>query len=134
MMEPDRSKWVIIYPVYLDSKKTLAEGRRIAVSHSCENPTASEIGESCSFLSLAYVLEPEKAYSRDATLRGRIKIQLKQDDGSPVNANIPSRKALMLKVAELVPKVRSRNKKGEPSSGSASTSSGKSGKGGRKKK
>lgn len=136
-MEANRSRWVIIYPVYINSKKTLAEGRRIGVSQACENPTPAEIGDCCTHLKLNHALELEKAYSRDATQKGRVRVQLKKDDGSLVNSDIPSRKILMLKVAELVPKHVSRTKKGDQSSSGASssnTSSGKSGKGGKKKK
>ncbi|KAH7316217.1 hypothetical protein KP509_21G083300 [Ceratopteris richardii] len=134
-MSTDRSRWVIIYPIYMNSKKTLAEGRRLAISQSCENPTASEIGDCCAFLNLAFCIEPEKAYSRDGTgQRGRVRVQLKKVDGSPVNAEIPSRRVLMLKVADLMSKHRSRIKKGEAGASTTNTGGGKSGKGGRKKK
>ncbi|MCO5610650.1 hypothetical protein L7F22_064889 [Adiantum nelumboides] len=63
MTEPDRSRWVVIYPVYLNSKKTLAEGRRIGLSQSCENPTASEIAEICGLLNFAVALEDAKSTS-----------------------------------------------------------------------
>ena len=36
-------KWIIIYPVYINSKKTIAVGRRIAAERACENPTCIEI-------------------------------------------------------------------------------------------
>ena len=32
----DSSRWVTIYPNYIDSKKTLEEGRRIPKSAACE--------------------------------------------------------------------------------------------------
>lgn len=136
-MLPDTSRWVIIYPVYINSKKTLAEGRRIGTSQACENPTCAEIGDCCSHLKLSYAVELEKAYPRDATERGRVRVQLKKEDGSLVNAAIPSRKALMHKVAELVPKHMGRNKKADQGSlgaSSSNASTGKSGKSGKKKK
>ncbi|KAJ7540496.1 hypothetical protein O6H91_10G018300 [Diphasiastrum complanatum] len=133
---PDVSRWVVIYPIYINSKKTVAEGRRIAISNACENPTCLEIADCCSFLKLPCAIELDKAYSRDFMQVGRVRVQLKRLDGSLSNPAIPSRKVLLLKVAELVPKHHGRTKKQEPSaSGSGSNAAtGKSGKGGRKKK
>lgn len=134
---PDTSRWVVIYPVYINSKKTLAEGRRICASKACENPTIVEIGDCCQYLRLPCAIEIDKAYSRDFMQRGRVRVQLKRDDGTLVNSAIPSRKTLFLKVAELVPKHHGRSKK-QDHSGSTSTSGGaqasKSGKSGKKKK
>lgn len=36
-------RWVCIYPAYINSKKTLAEGRRISKGKCVENPTFQEI-------------------------------------------------------------------------------------------
>lgn len=138
-LKPEMARWVVIYPIYLNSKKTLAEGRRISASKACENPTVMEIGDCCSYLRLSVAIELDKAYSRDFMQRGRVRVQLKREDGSLVNPAIPTRKALFLKVAELVPKLQSRSKK-QDASGSASGSNsnaapaGKSGKGGNKKR
>ncbi|EFJ06969.1 hypothetical protein SELMODRAFT_160456 [Selaginella moellendorffii] len=135
---PDISRWVIVYPVYINSKKTLAEGRRIAANLACENPTLGEIVESCHLLKLSTAAEPEKAYSRDFMQRGRVRVQLFQKNApkTPVNPGITSRKALMLKIAELVP-TRRRDHQSHAAASShsgASASSGRGGKGGRKKK
>lgn len=53
----DIKKWVVIYPVYLNSKKTIAEGRRICVSKACENPNCVEIGDCCNYLKIPYAIE-----------------------------------------------------------------------------
>jgi len=50
-------KWVVIYPVYINSKKTVAEGRRISVSKSCENPNCIEISDCCKHLKLPSAVE-----------------------------------------------------------------------------
>lgn len=49
--------WNILYPVYMNSKKTIAEGRRIPASKACENPTASEIGYCCGHLKIPHAIE-----------------------------------------------------------------------------
>ena len=54
---PNVKKWMILYPVYINSKKTIAEGRRISASKACENPTLVEIGDSCKHLNVPYVVE-----------------------------------------------------------------------------
>ncbi|XP_042034197.1 signal recognition particle SEC65 subunit-like [Salvia splendens] len=62
-------KWVIVYPIYINSKKTLAEGRRINASKACENPTCTEVYDCCAHLKIPRVIE---AYPRDFMQRGRV--------------------------------------------------------------
>ncbi|KAK9934077.1 hypothetical protein M0R45_021235 [Rubus argutus] len=129
---PSIKKWVVLYPVYINSKKTVAEGRRIALDKACESPTCVEIGDCCSHFKVPFAIEVYKAYPRDFFQRGRVRVLLKKEDGTPYNPVISTRKQLMLRVAELVPRHPGRTKKQEP----ASTSSGpaKSGKHGKKKR
>ncbi|KAK9288678.1 hypothetical protein L1049_017141 [Liquidambar formosana] len=130
---PSIKKWVVLYPVYINSKKTIAEGRRICATKACENPTCAEIGDCCSHLKLPFAIEIDKAYPRDFMQRGRVRVLLKREDGTFLNPAISSRKQLMLHVAELVPRHPGRTKKQEPASTSSSGPS-KSGKGGKKKR
>ncbi|XP_077229642.1 signal recognition particle 19 kDa protein-like [Tasmannia lanceolata] len=132
---PNIKRWIVFYPVYINSKKTLAEGRRISTSKACENPTCVEIADSCNFLRLPCAVEIDKAYPRDFMQRGRVRVLLKKEDGALYNPAISSRKQLMVKVAEMVPRHHGRTKKQEPSTTStATTGPSKSGKSGRKKK
>lgn len=50
-------KWIVLYPVYINSKKTIAEGRRICATKACENPTCVEIGDCCAHLKIPFALE-----------------------------------------------------------------------------
>nr|CAD1838178.1 unnamed protein product [Ananas comosus var. bracteatus] len=127
-------KWIIIYPVYVNSKKTIAEGRRISAANACENPTCIEISDCCAHLKLPHAIELDKAYPRDFMQRGRVRVQLKREDGTLTNPAIATRKQLMLQIAELIPKHQGRMKKQEPASSSATAGTSKSGKGGKKKK
>ncbi|MBA0868055.1 hypothetical protein Goshw_008198 [Gossypium schwendimanii] len=153
---PNIKKWVVFYPVYINSKKTVAEGRRISLAKACENPTCVEIADCCNHLKVPNAIEVcscvicdaivemwrrmrpyliDKAYPRDFMQRGRVRIQLKKEDGTLWNPAISSRKQLMLQVAELVPRHPGRTKKQEaPSTSSAAAGSSKPGKGGRKKR
>ncbi|PIA49247.1 hypothetical protein AQUCO_01300237v1 [Aquilegia coerulea] len=134
-------KWIVFYPIYINSKKTIAEGQRISATKACENPTCVEIADSCRYLQLPSAIEIDKAYPRDFMQRGRVRVLLKKEDGTLYNPAIGSRKQLMLQVAELVPRHHGRTKKQEPTptstagpskSGVGASKAG--GKGGRKKK
>ncbi|XP_028776162.1 signal recognition particle 19 kDa protein-like [Neltuma alba] len=131
---PNIKKWIVLYPVYMNSKKTVAEGRRIGLSKACENPTCAEIGDCCSYLKLPFAIEIDKAYPRDFMQRGRVRVLLKKEDGTLYNPSITSRKSLMLRIAEMVPRHHGRAKKQEPVSTSAGTSNNKPGKSGKKKR
>ncbi|XP_052207572.1 signal recognition particle 19 kDa protein-like [Diospyros lotus] len=115
-------KWMVLYPVYINSKKTIAEGRRISTSKACENPTCSEIGDCCNHLKVPFAIEIDKAYPRDFMQRGRVRVLLKKEDGTLYNPAIPSKQQLMLRIAELVPRHPGRNKKQEPSATAAAAS------------
>jgi hypothetical protein len=101
-----------------------------------------------SFLLTNTSIQPDKAYSRDTTLRGRVKIHLKKDDKTPINAEIHNSSSsrfadkanavhfnsllrstenqLLLKLAEWIPKHPSRSGGG---AASAAQSGGKKKKG-----
>ncbi|KAL4441202.1 hypothetical protein ABPG77_011439 [Micractinium sp. CCAP 211/92] len=103
-MSFEHDKRVIIYPNYLDNRKTVAQGRRIPKDLACEAPNALEILD-CVTKGLKLEGEAEmKSYSRDWMVPGRVRVKLRNDDGSPVNPEIPSRRDLLIKVAELVPR------------------------------
>lgn len=131
---PKFKKWNILYPVYINSKKTIAEGRRICAAKACENPTAVEIGDCCSHLKVPFAIELDKAYPRDFMQVGRVRFMLKKSDGSLYNSAISSKKQLMLYVAELVPRHPGRVKKQEPVSSTSNAGPSKSGKAGKKKR
>jgi hypothetical protein len=50
-------KWNVIYSVYLNSKKTVAEGRHIAAVKACPDPTCIEIADCCSHLKIPHTIE-----------------------------------------------------------------------------
>ncbi|KAE9601535.1 hypothetical protein Lal_00040610 [Lupinus albus] len=128
-------KWNILYPVYINSKKTMAQGRRIGLTKACENPTCAEIGDCCTYLKIPFAIEIDKAYPRDFMQRGRVRVLLKKEDGTLFNPAIATRKQLMLRIAEMVPRHPGRTKKQETASSSSTAgTSTKSGKGGKKRR
>ncbi|CAL8294135.1 signal recognition particle 19 kDa protein [Gadus morhua] len=110
----DKERFICVYPVYLNSKKTLAEGRRIAAEKAVENPSCSEIKDVLSAAGLNVLLENHmhpREWNRDAQFRGRVRVQLKQEDGSLCQDKFTSRKDVMFYVAEMIPKLKTRTQK-----------------------
>ena len=105
-----------------------------------DKPKADEIGMVCKYLKLDYVVESSKTHPADFFNPGRVRVCLFNDDKTPVLEDYPSKKALMLKLGELIPQLQSRvnppsekkkssNKKGPTTSTSTSKKGGKGKKG-----
>ncbi|XP_018569033.1 signal recognition particle 19 kDa protein [Anoplophora glabripennis] len=111
----DRERWICIYPAYINSKKTLAQGRKIAKEKCVENPTHQEIRDVLVAAGMKVGVE-NKLYSRERSkelqYRGRIRVQLKNDDGSLFNSEFPTRESIMNHLGEMIPKLKSRLNKG----------------------
>ncbi|XP_052011838.1 signal recognition particle 19 kDa protein isoform X1 [Apodemus sylvaticus] len=88
---------------------------KVYSTYAVENPTATEIQDVCSAVGLNAFLEKNKMYSRewnrDVQYRGRVRVQLRQEDGSLCLGQFPSRKSVMLYVAEMIPKLKTRTQK-----------------------
>uniref|UniRef100_A0A8C3BV90 Signal recognition particle 19 kDa protein n=1 Tax=Cairina moschata TaxID=8855 RepID=A0A8C3BV90_CAIMO len=134
----DKERFICIYPAYLNNKKTIAEGRRIPIDKAVENPTSTEIQDVCAAVGFNVLLEKNKMYprewNRDVQYRGRVRIQLKQDDGNPCLPQFPTRKSVMLYAAETIPKLKTRTQKmGGSDQSLQQGEGGKKGKGKKKK-
>eukprot|EP00117_Sycon_ciliatum_P015645 scpid29268/ scgid15408/ Signal recognition particle 19 kDa protein; Signal recognition particle 19 kDa protein len=153
-----KDRWVCIYPAYLNSRKTVAEGRRIAKEKAVHEPTVQEIYNVCTNKGLTCAVEETKRYTRDWTMDpaklGRIRVQLKKSDGTPCHAELQTRKQILLYLGDMIPRLKSRHTHGasaaaaggaaasagvDPATAAASSSGGSSGggksnKGGKKKK
>ncbi|CAG7785496.1 unnamed protein product [Allacma fusca] len=118
----DKERWVCIYPAYLNSKKTRAEGRRIPLDKAVENPAFQEVREVLSNAGFNIGIE-NKAYSREKShephLRGRLRIQFRNDDGSLVKPEFPTRESVMIYCGERIPKLKSRTQKDSKAQGDA---------------
>ncbi|KAG8197040.1 hypothetical protein JTE90_004309 [Oedothorax gibbosus] len=131
----DRERWLCIYPAYINSKKTYAEGRRLKKDQCVENPTCQEIRDVLDAAALHIGVE-NKLYSREqnkdsVVFRGRVRVQLKNDDGTLYNPKFGSRKDLLVYIASSIPKLKSRSSS-QAKSSEASVQSSK--KGNKKKK
>jgi signal recognition particle subunit SRP19 len=87
----------IIWPVYLDSKKTKGEGRRISKDSAVTSPKLREISKAAEKLGMKPKIENSKAYPKSWwELSGRV----------VVDKNIPKRE-LLLKISNLIKSSRS---------------------------
>lgn len=88
-------RWICIYPAYIDSSRTRASGRRVPKNKAVERPTATEIYDVLAAANFKVGLEP-KFYPRETSKedehRGRVRVQLKKADGTPVDPALPTRK------------------------------------------
>ena len=55
--EEELKEWQVIYPSYINSKRTIAEGRRLPREHCCENPSLVDMKQVCEFLKLPCEIE-----------------------------------------------------------------------------
>lgn len=130
----DERRWICIYPAYVNSKKSSEEGRKVSKEDGVENPTTNEIKEVCQALGFHTKIEANKMYprdqNRDPQFKGRVRVQLKNEDGSPAVEDIPNRITLYRKIGQLVPRLKSRQQR----QGGSESSSGQQGKGKKGKK
>ncbi|CAG9795083.1 unnamed protein product [Diatraea saccharalis] len=107
----DVERWICIYPAYLNSKKSLAEGRKLSKVYCVENPTHQEIRDVLVTTGLHVGVE-NKLYPRERSkemlYRGRIRVQLRNDDGSPIKDDFPTRESVMKFIGESIPKLKTR--------------------------
>uniref|UniRef100_A0A1B6M517 Signal recognition particle 19 kDa protein n=1 Tax=Graphocephala atropunctata TaxID=36148 RepID=A0A1B6M517_9HEMI len=133
----DRERWICIYPAYINSRKTMAEGRRIPKEKAVDNPTHQEIRDVLVDAGLKIGVE-NKVYSRERSreilFRGRIRVQLKNDDGSLTHKDFPTRDSLMLYLGAMIPKLKCRAGKQSSTDYHGSSGGGSSQGGGNKKK
>uniref|UniRef100_A0A182ITH7 Uncharacterized protein n=1 Tax=Anopheles atroparvus TaxID=41427 RepID=A0A182ITH7_ANOAO len=110
----DRERWVCIYPAYINRKKTRQEGRRMPKEMCVDDPGAQEIRDVLQAANFNVLLE-FKQYSREQSRelhhRGRIRVQLRHDNGTPLNSEYPSRDSLLMYLGKTIPMLKSRQTK-----------------------
>ena len=66
----------VIWPAYLDSELSRAEGRRVPTDLAVEDPTVDEIAKAVQQIGYDAIVERDKAYSREHwTERGRVVVR-----------------------------------------------------------
>ncbi|XP_016955272.1 signal recognition particle 19 kDa protein [Drosophila biarmipes] len=130
----EMERWICIYPAYINSKRTRQEGRRLPKENCVDNPTYIEIRDVLSVSNLQFLMENMK-YCREKSselqVRGRVRVQLRNADGTLFNKDFPSRESIMLHIASKIPLLKTRqNKPGESYHQQSQTQSSASGSGG----
>ncbi|GFS19751.1 signal recognition particle 19 kDa protein [Elysia marginata] len=133
----DRERWICIYPAYLNSRKTLKEGRIVPKAKAIDNPVCAEIRDVCAAAGLTLGVEnkvyPREMEPRDVKYRGRVRVMLKNEDGTPNVPAFPTRASLLKYLAETIPKLKSRQQSQSSSSQSQQQQQQQSSKGQKKK-
>mmetsp|Transcript_24421 Transcript_24421/g.53268 ORF Transcript_24421/g.53268 Transcript_24421/m.53268 type:complete len:170 (+) Transcript_24421:274-783(+) len=112
---------IIIYPIYINAKAKIVEGRRIGVKYCVDQPTLQEILDVLEHLGFEAEVE-DKIYPRDIFQRGRVRVTLKDPvTGEPKVGNIASRKALLQEIGTMIPNLKSRKEGKPPASPAIST-------------
>ncbi|XP_050091391.1 signal recognition particle 19 kDa protein [Anopheles aquasalis] len=133
----DRERWVCIYPTYINRKKTRQEGRRLPKENCVDDPSIQEIRDVLQSINMNLLLELKqypRERSRELQHRGRVRVQLRDDSGHPLNPEYPTRDSLLVHVGKTIPMLKSRQTKApEQAPVAATTSAGpKKGKGKRR--
>eukprot|EP00939_MAST-03C_sp_MAST-3C-sp1_P004789 g4789.t1 len=74
------SGWVAVYPVYLDKKRTVKDGRRVPKEKACDVVSSMHIFEACKILKLDRAFEPRVRHPRDWNRWGRVRVKLFREE------------------------------------------------------
>lgn len=83
----------IIYPSYLNSACTVQQGRRIPKGAACDAPNVLEIRDVLEKSMMLPCEVEDKSYPRDFWQRGRVRVTIKKEDGTPIAKEFPTRRA-----------------------------------------
>ncbi|TNV75618.1 hypothetical protein FGO68_gene7943 [Halteria grandinella] len=103
-------RWYTIYPCYMNALLSIQGGRRLPREKCVPNPQLPELSHCLSFLKLKHVVEPGKSHPRDWGHPGRVKLELYDELGNAKNPEILTKKQAILKMLEVFPKLKSREK------------------------
>lgn len=110
----ERERWICIYPLYINNKRSIREGRRVPKSRCVDNPTCREIFDVVKAAGFQADVE-NKSHPREqregTTFKGRVRIQLRKSDGGPTITNFPTKKSLLFHICETIPNLKTRSHK-----------------------
>lgn len=90
--DPEKIKhWQCLYPLYFDSTRTRAEGRRVGKEQAVPNPLAREICDAVFGLGLQLAFEAEKLHPKDWANPGRVRVLVKEQ-GKTVSRQVKNSK------------------------------------------
>jgi signal recognition particle subunit SRP19 len=63
----EKKKWFVIWPAYLDKKKTRRQGRRLPLQEAIAKPTTKKISEALQSLGIECITKEKKLYPRSSS-------------------------------------------------------------------
>ena len=111
MGEVDWKKWRSIYPCYFDKNLTIAEGRRLGKESAIENPNIHLLSFALSLLKVKHVQQLAGKHPRDFMGAGRLKVQICNENGDPINPEIANKKELFRKMSLIWPQAQAEYEK-----------------------
>lgn len=109
----DLTGFKVIYPSYLDSSKSMKEGRRLSKAASVPKPTITDISYALQQLQIRHAVQPYKGYSRDISCQwdnpGRVLVDLPATMVVPDGSTTSNPKKLLMKeLARIIPSLQYR--------------------------
>ncbi|GAA6009260.1 hypothetical protein JCM10207_004326 [Rhodosporidiobolus poonsookiae] len=99
----DFAGWEMLYPIYVDAKKSKGHGgRRVSSKVALQWPLAEQIAKACRMMGFDTVFEPSKTHPSDWENPGRIRLNFKDDEGKPKIASIPTKRILLTRICDLL--------------------------------
>lgn len=107
----DFKTWFSFYPAYIDSNKTLQEGRRIKKELCVPQPSIKDVMIAAKALGLKFVSIPSKRYPRDFFNPGKMFVCIKNNEtGEFINPNIVDRNSMYENIATKLKDLRANYK------------------------
>eukprot|EP01091_Cochliopodium_minus_P021520 TRINITY_DN9895_c0_g1_i1.p1 TRINITY_DN9895_c0_g1~~TRINITY_DN9895_c0_g1_i1.p1 ORF type:complete len:129 (+),score=35.38 TRINITY_DN9895_c0_g1_i1:368-754(+) len=103
-----KQKWSIIYPVYIDQKKTISEGRRISAANATVLPTTDIIADALKELKYEFEIEAEKQHPKDFENVGRVRFRYRNENGELIRPEFKNKKQLYEAIAKSINEKKSK--------------------------
>jgi len=87
-------RWHCLYPLYFDAGATREQGRRVKKELAVSNPLALTIAEAVKARGLMSLFEPLKRHSADWANPGRVRVELKDEDGKWITQGVKNSKTI----------------------------------------
>ncbi|KAK0554003.1 signal recognition particle subunit [Tilletia horrida] len=98
----ETKKWLGIYPIYFDAKRVYRKCRKVAYENAALYPQSIHLAHACQTLGVKFNHEMYKTHPQDWENPGRVKVQLFDDDGKPLQAHLPNKQTLLKAMAKVI--------------------------------
>ncbi|WFD33528.1 signal recognition particle subunit [Malassezia cuniculi] len=99
---PD-SSWITLYPIYIDARRRYRKGaRRVPCEKAVRCPQSLHMANAAKYLGFDVAHEPRNTHPQDWENPGRVKVRFYDASGKPVNGQVPTRRALCVRIGELL--------------------------------